>query len=42
MKHIKIKKFTNEAQKINLKDETLVATLSNFIHLDRSEQLKYS
>lgn len=42
MKHIKIKRFNNEAKKADLKDDTLVETLSNFIKLNRDEQLKYS
>lgn len=42
MKHIKIKKFSNEANKANVTDNFLVETLSNFIKLNRDEQLKYS
>ena len=42
MKHIKIKKFSNEAKKVNLKDEILVETLNHFMKLDRDEQQKYS
>lgn len=42
MKHIKIKKFSNEANKANLTDSILVETLSNFFKLNRDEQLKYS
>lgn len=42
MKQIKIKKFSNEANKANLTDSRLVETLSNFFKLNRDEQLKYS
>ncbi|KTD57858.1 hypothetical protein Lsan_2487 [Legionella santicrucis] len=42
MKHIKIKKFSNEAIKANLTDSLLVETLTSFIKLNRDEQLKYS
>lgn len=42
MKHIKIKKFSNEANKANLTDSILVATLNDFMELNRDEQLKYS
>ncbi|KTC73898.1 hypothetical protein Lbir_0954 [Legionella birminghamensis] len=42
MKHLKIKKFTNEANKIGLKDEVLINTLDGFFKLSRDEQLKYS
>jgi hypothetical protein len=42
MKHIKIKKFSNEALKANLTDSFLFETLSSFIKLNRDEQLKYS
>lgn len=42
MKHIKIKKFSNEANKVNLTDSILVETINNFFKLNREEQLKYS
>ena len=42
MNHFKIKKFTNEAKKSNLKDEVLIDTLNEFFKLKREEQLKYS
>lgn len=42
MKNIKIKKFSNEAEKANLKDSLLIETLNNFMELSRDEQLKYS
>ncbi|KTD04773.1 type II toxin-antitoxin system RelE/ParE family toxin [Fluoribacter gormanii] len=42
MKHLKIKKFNNEAKKVGLKDETLIKTLDNFFKLSRDEQLQYS
>lgn len=42
MKHLKIKKFCNEAKKIALEDEILVETLNLFSKLNREEQLKFS
>lgn len=42
MKHIKIKKFSNEADKVDLTDSILVEASSNFFKLSREEQLKYS
>ncbi|WP_131778561.1 type II toxin-antitoxin system RelE/ParE family toxin [Legionella bozemanae] len=42
MKHLKIKKFNNEAKRVGLKDEILIKTLDNFFKLNRDEQLKYS
>lgn len=42
MKHLKIKKFNNEAKKIGLIDEVLIETLDDFFKLSRDEQQKYS
>lgn len=42
IKHLKIKKFNNEANKVGLKDEILIETLDRFFQLSRDEQLKYS
>ncbi|WP_131784041.1 type II toxin-antitoxin system RelE/ParE family toxin [Legionella gresilensis] len=42
MKHLKIKKFNNEAKKVGLIDEILIETLDSFLKLSRNEQLKYS
>lgn len=42
MKHLKIKKFNNEAKKVGLMDAILTETLDNFFKLSRDEQLKYS
>ena len=42
MKHLKIKKFNHEAEKIGLKDKVLIETLDSFLKLNRDEQQKYS
>lgn len=42
MKQFKIKKFHNEAKKVDLKDETLVETMNDFFMLCREEQQKFS
>jgi|GEM_PF-4161202 len=42
MKHFKIKKFNNEAKKVDLTDDILVETLDGFFKINREEQLKYS
>ncbi|MCL9684201.1 type II toxin-antitoxin system RelE/ParE family toxin [Legionella maioricensis] len=42
MRHLKIKKFNNEANKVDLQDEILVETLNNFFKLHRDDQLKFS
>ena len=42
MKHLKIKKFNNEAKKVDLKDEVLVDSFDGFYKLSRDEQLKFS
>ena len=42
MKHLKFKKFGNEAQKSNVSDKILNDTLSDFIGLDELGQQKYS
>ncbi len=42
MKHLKIKKFSSEAKKANLRDQILIDTLNEFFNLSREEQLKHS
>ncbi len=42
MKHLKIKKFNHEAEKIGLGDKVLIETLDSFLKLNRDEQQKYS
>lgn len=42
MKHLKIKKFNNEAKKVDLKDEILTETLNEFFELSRNDQLKFA
>jgi hypothetical protein len=42
MKQFKIKKFNNEAKKVDLKDAILVQTLNEFFNLNREEQQKFS
>ena len=42
MKQFKTKKFNNEASKVGLKDEVLLETLTNFLKLNRDEQIKFS
>lgn len=42
MKHLKIKKFSSEAKRANLRDQILIDTLNEFFNLSRGEQLKHS
>lgn len=42
LKHYKIKKFTNEAKKVDLLDESLLDTISDFLSLGKEGQQKYS
>lgn len=42
LKHYKIKKFTSEAKKVSLEDESLITTIQDFSQLDREGQQKYS
>ena len=42
MKHLKIKKFSSEAKRANLRDQILIDTLNEFFNLSREEQLKHS
>lgn len=42
MKHLKIKKFSSEAKRANLRDRILIDTLNEFFNLSREEQLKHS
>jgi hypothetical protein len=42
LKHYKIKKFTSEAKKVDLLDESLLDTISNFLILGKEGQQKYS
>jgi len=42
MKHYKIKKFINEAKKIELQDKILVETLNEFLSMGKESQQKYS
>lgn len=42
MKHLKIKKFSSEAKRANLRDQILIDTPNEFFNLSREEQLKHS